>query len=167
MLEIPSIFLVPSSVVREACEVVFCDSDCEFVEPQTFSFSRQREACVLESQENMNFKEAPVKALPATRRRATPPTPQQSPPPPPDGTPLQTRPTWPRPPQEPPVEDTTMEVEDQACCGCGGEGELGRTCFQSLLRGSFRHQCCDISDIELKLISVMQVEHGAAQIGKQ
>ena len=39
--------------------------------------------------------------------------------------------------------------------------------FQSLLRGSFRHQCCDISDIELKLISVMQVEHGAAQIGKQ
>ena len=58
-----------------ACEVVLSDSDCEFVEPQAFSLSRKREACFVESQETVNFDGAPVKAPPATSRKATPPTP--------------------------------------------------------------------------------------------
>ena len=82
------VFVAPLSVpavtvlflnVHVACEAVFSDSDCEFVEPRTLSLTRKRKACCVESQENMNFDEAPVKAPPATRRKATPPTPQQSP----------------------------------------------------------------------------------------
>ena len=55
-------------------EVVFLsDSDCEFVEPQTVSFSRKREASVaLECETVMNFEGPPVKAVPeSVRRRPT------------------------------------------------------------------------------------------------
>ena len=36
---------VPFSGVDVDCEVVFCDSDCEFVEPQTFSSAKTRSKC--------------------------------------------------------------------------------------------------------------------------
>ena len=66
----------------------------------------------MESQENMNFDGAPVKAPPATRRKTTPPTPQQSPPPPSGGTPMHIWSTWPGRTQEAPSEGTTMDVEE-------------------------------------------------------
>ena len=53
------------------CEVLH-DSDCEFVEPQTFSLSRKRGAIVVESQEDMSFDGAPAKAPCAFRIRIMP-----------------------------------------------------------------------------------------------
>ena len=91
---------VPFSDVNLVCEAVFCDSDCEIVEPQTFSFSRKREASVaLECETEMNIEGPPVRAVPESIRKR--PTPHSSPftagpdymrsraPPPPEGTPLQ------------------------------------------------------------------------------
>ena len=47
---------VPFSPASVVCDVVFSDSDCEHVKPQTFSLSRKREAIVvLESLTNMDF----------------------------------------------------------------------------------------------------------------
>ena len=87
---LPSVLVVsvPFSNVNVVCDVGFCDSDCEFVEPQTFSLSRKRKVCFVECRECMNIDATPVTAPPATSSKTTPPTPQQSPPPPPGGTPL-------------------------------------------------------------------------------
>ena len=47
------------------CEVAFSDSDCEFVQPQTLSPVRKREASVaLEPETEMNIEGPPVKAVP-------------------------------------------------------------------------------------------------------
>ena len=47
---VPPVVTFPFSEVDVACEVVFCDSDCEFVEPQTVSLSRKRKViAILES----------------------------------------------------------------------------------------------------------------------
>ena len=69
---------VPFSDANLDCEVVFSDSGCEFVEPQTLSLFRKREASVaLERETDMNIEGPPVKAVPkAVRNR---PSPQSSP----------------------------------------------------------------------------------------
>ena len=50
---------------------MWSDSDCEFDQPQTFSLSRKREACVaLECETEKNIEGPPVKAVPeAVRNR--------------------------------------------------------------------------------------------------
>ena len=68
-----------------------------------FSLSRKRQAFGVESQEDMNYDETPVKAPPASRRKIVPPTPQQNPQPSIEAMQLQ------------------MEAEDQENCSCGME----------------------------------------------
>ena len=65
---------VPFSDANLDCEVVFSDSGCEFVEPQTLSPFRNREASVaLERETDMNIEGPPVKAVPkAVRNRPSP-----------------------------------------------------------------------------------------------
>ena len=68
---------VPFSNVNVVCEVVYFDSDCEFVEPQTFSLSRKRQASVaLEGETETNIEGPPVKAVRESARRR--PMPQGS-----------------------------------------------------------------------------------------
>ena len=68
----------PSSVVTELCDVSSCCSDSEFVEPQSFSSSKQRAHCCTSTQEGMKYQSPPVKALPFSRRRMMLPTPLQN-----------------------------------------------------------------------------------------
>ena len=63
----------PFSVVTEFCEVSSMCSDRELVEPQSFSFSKQRAYCTV-TQEEMRNEGSPVKAPPLSWRRMTPPT---------------------------------------------------------------------------------------------
>ena len=115
---------VPLSDVNVVCEVVFCDSDCEFVELQTSSLSGKREASVaLGCETEMNLEGPSVKAvLESVRRRPTPQSSQyravpegmrSRAPPPPEGTPLSQTATWPGPPADPPADVNEMDVEDQ------------------------------------------------------
>ena len=67
----------PSSLVVMS-ETLVSDSDCEIVEPQSFSLSRRRQAVCVENQEDMNYDGTPMKAPPASRRKIMPPTPHQS-----------------------------------------------------------------------------------------
>ena len=62
----------PSSVVTETCEGVSLDSDWEFVEPQSSSFSKKYSFVWAISQEEMRYEP------PASRRRMMPSAPQQS-----------------------------------------------------------------------------------------
>ena len=81
---VPVVTVPVSNVnVHVVCQVVFSGSDCEFVEPQTFSLATKRKVCFVESQEYMNIDETPVRAPRATRSKVTVPTPEQSPPLPP------------------------------------------------------------------------------------
>ena len=64
----------PSSAVAEMCEGVSSDSDWEYVEPQSFSFSRKRSIVRVENQEDMSYEGTPVKAPPTSGRRMMPPT---------------------------------------------------------------------------------------------
>ena len=66
----------PSSVVTELCDVSSCCSNWDFVEPQSFSFSKKRIGTTV--QEEMRYEDSPVKAPPPSRRRMTPPTPLQN-----------------------------------------------------------------------------------------
>ena len=59
-------------------EALASESDWESVEPQSFSFSKKRQAACVENQEGMSSEGTPVKAPPASRRKIMPPTPQQS-----------------------------------------------------------------------------------------
>ena len=52
----------PSSVVTEFCDVSSWCSDWEFVEPQSFSFSKKRAHCCTSTQEGMRYESPPVKA---------------------------------------------------------------------------------------------------------
>ena len=61
--------LVPPSMVSVFGDVVLSDSDHGFVESQTFSLSRKREAPFVEFQEDMNTGGTPKKTPPATRRK--------------------------------------------------------------------------------------------------
>ena len=70
---VPDVPVSPSSVVTEVCGVCSCCSDWEFVEPQSFPFSKKRVWTA--TQEEMMYEDSPVKALPPSRRRMTPPAP--------------------------------------------------------------------------------------------
>ena len=72
------VFVSPSSAVAEICEGVSSGSDWEFVEPQSFSFSKKCSFVCVENQGEMSYEGTPVKAPPRTRRRMMPPTPQQN-----------------------------------------------------------------------------------------
>ena len=50
-------------------EAVFFDSDCEFVESQSFSFSAKSEGSSLEGQGGMSIEGTPEKTPPASRRK--------------------------------------------------------------------------------------------------
>ena len=58
-------------------EALLSGSDCEMVEPQSFSLSQKRQAFFVGSQGDMNYDATPVKAPLASRRKIT--TPQQNP----------------------------------------------------------------------------------------
>ena len=61
--------LVAPSMVNVFGDVVLSDSDHGFVESQTFSLSRKREAPFVEFQEDVNTGGTPKKTPPATRRK--------------------------------------------------------------------------------------------------
>ena len=67
----------PSSMVVIG-RALLSNSDCEMVEPHSFSFSRKRQAFCVENQEDIHYDGTPVKAPPASRRKIMPPTPRQS-----------------------------------------------------------------------------------------
>ena len=75
---VPDATVSPSSVVTEFCDVSLCCSDREFVEPQSFSFSRKRALCCASTQEEMRYEGSQGKAPPKTRRRMLPPAPLQN-----------------------------------------------------------------------------------------
>ena len=58
--------------------VFSCCSDWEFVEPQSFSFSKKRAHCCTATQEEMRYESTQVKAPPLLTRRTKPPTPLQN-----------------------------------------------------------------------------------------
>ena len=66
------------SVVTVMCAGVPSDSEWDFVEPQSSSFSKKRSVVCVESQEDMNYEGTPVKSLPCRKRRMMTPMPQQS-----------------------------------------------------------------------------------------
>ena len=76
--DVTDVLVSPSSVVIEMCDVSSMCSDREFVEPQSFSFSKKRAHCCTDTQEEMRYEGLPVKAHPLSRRRMTPPTPVQN-----------------------------------------------------------------------------------------
>ena len=78
VLVVTDVLVSPSSVVTECWDGVSLDSDWEFVEPQSFSFSKKRSVVWKENRGEMSYRGTPVKALPNTRRTMMPPTPQQS-----------------------------------------------------------------------------------------
>ena len=57
----------PSSVVTEPCDVSSGSLIWEFVEPQSFSFSRQRIWTTM--QEEMRYDDSPAKAPPALKKK--------------------------------------------------------------------------------------------------
>ena len=58
-----------SSVVTEVCDGFSLDSVWEFVEPESFSFSKKRSSVLEENQGEMRYEWSPVQAPPNTRRR--------------------------------------------------------------------------------------------------
>ena len=72
--DVIDVLVSPSSVVTEFCDVPPCCSDGEFVEPQSFSFSKKRAHCCTHTQEEMRYEGSPLIALPLSRRRMTPPS---------------------------------------------------------------------------------------------
>ena len=76
--DVTDVLVFPSFVITELCEVFHCRSDVEFVEPQSFSFSKKRAHCCTDKQDEMRYEGSPVKAHPRKRRRMTPPTPMQN-----------------------------------------------------------------------------------------
>ena len=60
----------PSSVVTEFCDGFSFCSDWEFVEPQSFSFSKKRAHVCTATQEEMRYESSPAQApLPSSSRR--------------------------------------------------------------------------------------------------
>ena len=86
------VVIVPFSDANVDCEVVFSDSGCEFVEPQTLSPLRKREASVaLERETEMNIEGSPVRKRPTPQSsplKAVPECMRSRAPPPQEGTPL-------------------------------------------------------------------------------
>ena len=75
---VTDVLVSSSSAVAVKCEGASSDSDWEFVEPWSFSFSNKRSIVCVENQADVSFEGTPVKAPLAARRRMVPPTPQQS-----------------------------------------------------------------------------------------
>ena len=65
--DVTDVLVSPSSVVTEFCDVSSRCSDWEFVEPQSFSFSKKRALCCTDTQEEMRYEGSQVKAPPTTR----------------------------------------------------------------------------------------------------
>ena len=61
-------------MITELCDVSPCCSDREFVEPQSFSFSRRRAHCCTDNGEEMRYEGSTVITPPLSRRRMTPHT---------------------------------------------------------------------------------------------
>ena len=78
MLVVADVGGTAPSVVTVMCEGVPSDSEWDFVEPQSFSFSKKRNFACAENQEDMNYEGTPVKAPPCPERRMMTPLPQQS-----------------------------------------------------------------------------------------
>ena len=78
VLVVTDVLVSLSSVVIVFCDDVSGESDGEFVEPQSSSFSKKRSLDCAVSQEEMRYEGSPVKALALSRRKMMPPTPQQS-----------------------------------------------------------------------------------------
>ena len=78
VLDVTDVPVSPSSVVTEFCDgFPFC-SDWEFVEPQSFSFSKKRAHSWTVTQEEMRFEGSQAKAPPLSRRSMMPPAPLQN-----------------------------------------------------------------------------------------
>ena len=77
VLAVTDVLVSPSSVVTEFCDVSSCCSDWDFVEPQSFSFSKKRSLCCTSTQEELRFEEPQVKAPLSWRRRMTLAAPMQ------------------------------------------------------------------------------------------
>ena len=75
--DVTDVLVSPSSVVTELFDVSPCCLDWDFVELQSFSFSKRRAHCGIDTQEEMRYEGSPVKAHPLLRRRMTPPAPMQ------------------------------------------------------------------------------------------
>ena len=69
----------PWSVITELCDVSPCRSDWEFVESQSFAFSKKRAHCCTDKRKEMRYEGSTVITPPLSRRRMTPPTPVQNP----------------------------------------------------------------------------------------
>ena len=103
----------------------FSDSNREFVELQTLSLSRKREARFVQSQDILMTEHGRMHRQQPEEKKATLHTPQQSPPPPLGGTPMRIWPAWPDLPQEAPWKGTMMGVDEQEyyCGDKEGGGE--------------------------------------------
>ena len=55
------------SAVAAMCEGVLSDSEWDFVEPQSFSFSKKRNFACVGNQEDMNYEGTPAKAPPCPK----------------------------------------------------------------------------------------------------
>ena len=76
--DVTDVLVSPSPVVTEFCDGFSCCSDWDFVEPQSFSFSKKRAHSCTAMQEEMRFEEPQVKAPPLSRRRMRLLTPLQN-----------------------------------------------------------------------------------------
>ena len=78
LFDVAVVLVSPSSVVTEVCDGFSLGSDWEFVEPQSFSFSKMRARVWTATQEEMRYESSHGKAPPLSRRRMMPPTPLQN-----------------------------------------------------------------------------------------
>ena len=69
--DVIDVLVSPSSVITELCDVSPCRSHWEFVEPQSFSFSKQRARCCTDTREEMRYEGSTVITPPLSRRRMT------------------------------------------------------------------------------------------------
>ena len=78
LFDVAVVLVSPSSVVTEVCDGFSLGSDWEFVEPQSFSFSKMRARVWTATQEEMRYESSQVEAPPLSRRRMMPPTPLEN-----------------------------------------------------------------------------------------
>ena len=78
VLDVTDVFVSPSSVVSEFCDGFSGCSDWEYVELQSFSFSKKRVQCCTITQEEMRYESTQVKAPLLSRKRMRSPTPLQN-----------------------------------------------------------------------------------------
>ena len=69
VLDVTDVLVSPSSAVTEFCDVSLSCSDLEFVEPQSFSFSKMRAHCCTSTQEEMRYEGSQVKAPPDNEKK--------------------------------------------------------------------------------------------------